>query len=398
MEYAERDVSLRETILRLIALKQEGGYWDFKKQWYSSKAKSDLLHDIICMANNLQNRDAYIIIGVDEENDYAIVDTLADQNRKNTQKLVDFLKNKKFAGGVRPVVYVEQMSLRRGNIDVIVIENSQNTPYYLTESYEGIRSNHIYTRVMDTNTPIDSSADINHVEYLWRKRFHIDETPLEKFRYYLSTPSNWDATQGEDMGYFYKNAPEYTIFSERDDTRDGYKYYLFGQVNHTPSWWLITLKYHQTAIEQFQGISLDGGRSFVVAPCRAYDLYGHGISAVGYYIHGDLRSRLLEFFHQKETSEEYSYRDYMNAIVVFNSSNECNQFFDYVKRNTEKFRDLCVLRGDAGLPYFPEIQGMIMDEYKKDYRDALVLRQMLSDFRTQQLSVIPLEDMNHADA
>lgn len=216
---------------------------------------------------------------------------------------------------------------------------------------------------MDTNTPIDSSADINHVEYLWRKRFHIDETPLEKFRYYLSTPSNWDTTQGEDMGYFFKNAPEYTIISERDETRDGYEYYLFGQVDHTPSWWLITLKYHQTAIEQFQGISLDGGRSFVVAPCRAYDFYRHGISAIGYYIQGDLRTRLLEFFHQKETSEEYSYRDYMNAIIVFDSENECNQFFDYVKRNNEKYRELCVQRGDIGLPHFPEIQGMIMDGY-----------------------------------
>ena len=397
MENADREIAFRETILRLIALKQEGGYWDFKKQWYDSGAKSDLLHDIICMANNLQNRDAYIIIGVDEESDYAIVNTLSDRNRKNTQKLVDFLKDKKFAGGVRPVVHVEQIGLHRGNIDVIIIENGQYTPYYLTESYERVRANYIYTRVMDTNTPIDRSADINHVEYLWRKRFHIDETPLEKFRYYLSDPTAWDATQGDEMGYFFKNAPEYTIINERD-TRNGYEYYLFSQVNHSPSWWLITLKYHQTAIEQFLGISLDGGRSFVVAPCRAYDLYGSGISDIGYYIRGDLRSRLLEFFHQKETSEEYSYRDYMNAVVVFNSADECKLFFDYVKRNNEKYHDLYVQRGDAELPYFPEIKGMIMDGYKKCYRDALVLRQMLSDFRTQQLSSIPLEDTNHADA
>jgi len=38
----------------LIETHHEGGYWDFKKQWYSSdnndnKAKIDLLHDIICM-------------------------------------------------------------------------------------------------------------------------------------------------------------------------------------------------------------------------------------------------------------------------------------------------------------------------------------------------------------
>ena len=100
-----------EEILKLIFLRQEGGYWDFKKQWYENNG--DLLHDIICMANNLHNRDAYIIIGVDEEMDCSIVNTQNDPNRRNTQNIVDFLKDKKFAGGIRPIVHVEQIVLRR---------------------------------------------------------------------------------------------------------------------------------------------------------------------------------------------------------------------------------------------------------------------------------------------
>lgn len=98
MGYIRSEDLLRETVLRLISLKQEGGYWDFKKQWYGNEAKCDLLHDIICMANNLYDRDAYIIIGVDEEKNYSIVGVQADPNRKNTQMLVDLLKDKKFAG------------------------------------------------------------------------------------------------------------------------------------------------------------------------------------------------------------------------------------------------------------------------------------------------------------
>lgn len=62
------------------------------------------------------------------------------------------------------------------------------------------------------------------------------------------------------------------------DDRNGYEYYLFGQVDSHPSWHLITLKYHQTAIEQFLGISLDGGRCFVTAPLRAIELLEMGIS------------------------------------------------------------------------------------------------------------------------
>ena len=33
----ERTVTLEEKILHLISLQQEGGYWDFKKQWYEKK-------------------------------------------------------------------------------------------------------------------------------------------------------------------------------------------------------------------------------------------------------------------------------------------------------------------------------------------------------------------------
>ena len=51
------------------------------------------------MANNLANHDAYIIIGVDDAN-FSLYDVVADQNRINTQKIVDFLKDKKFAGDI----------------------------------------------------------------------------------------------------------------------------------------------------------------------------------------------------------------------------------------------------------------------------------------------------------
>ena len=71
MESFDQKRALRYEIDELISLGQEGGYWDFKKQWYENKTA--LLHDIICMANNLENRDAYIIIGVDEENDYGCI-------------------------------------------------------------------------------------------------------------------------------------------------------------------------------------------------------------------------------------------------------------------------------------------------------------------------------------
>ena len=44
----------------LLALGCEGDYWDFKSDY--SDVKEDKLIDIINMANNLCNRDAYIFL------------------------------------------------------------------------------------------------------------------------------------------------------------------------------------------------------------------------------------------------------------------------------------------------------------------------------------------------
>lgn len=394
MEHFKQGLSLNEEVTNLIRLRQEGSFWDFKKQWYTNK--SDMLHDIICMSNNLSNRTAYIIIGIDEQQDYSIVDVSCDPNRKNTQKLVDFLKDKKFAGGIRPVVHVESLHYSNGVIDTIVIENSSNTPFYLTAQYEGVRASSIYTRVMDTNTPIDKSADINHIEQLWRKRFHLDDTPIEKFRYYLRSPDDWNMIQDNNIGHFYKYSPEYTITCEKDESADGYEYYIFGQVNTNPSWWLITLRYHQTAIEQFQGIALDGGRSFVIAPRRAYDLLNTDVSSFGFYIQNDLRCRLLEFYHRKETSEEYSYRGYMRAIVVFRSEHEYKSFLNYVQTHMEEYHEIYKRRGDTGLPHFPNLSGYDMEHLKKDYKDALVMCDMLNEFRATGQTMIT-EESTHAN-
>lgn len=73
-----------QEIYELISYKQEGAYWDFKKEWYAEGKLADLLHDIICMANNMENRDAYIIIGIDEENDYKVNDLTNANDRKST--------------------------------------------------------------------------------------------------------------------------------------------------------------------------------------------------------------------------------------------------------------------------------------------------------------------------
>lgn len=53
-----------EKIKSLINSIHEGDYLDFKQAWYTENER--LLHDILCFANTVHNKNCYIIIGVSE--------------------------------------------------------------------------------------------------------------------------------------------------------------------------------------------------------------------------------------------------------------------------------------------------------------------------------------------
>ena len=170
--------SLTKEIVALIDRKQEGGYWDFKQEWHKNKA--ELLHDIICLANNLENRDAYIIFGVKDETCEIVGVNKKDANRKNTAKIVDLLRNGKFfVGDIRPMARVETITIGEKELDILIVKNSHNTPFRLEKDFPNTDKNsqkkklktvlakNVYTRVQDTNTPINMTADPDKEEKLW---------------------------------------------------------------------------------------------------------------------------------------------------------------------------------------------------------------------------------------
>lgn len=372
---------MRQLIQKLISLKQEGSYWDFKKEWYTGEKKSDLLHDIICMANNLDNKDAYIIIGIDEENNYSVSSIVNDENRKNTQMLVDFLRDKKFSGGIRPVINVETIILGDGEIDVIVVKNTYNTPYYLSEKYQGVFANNMYTRVMDTNTPKDKSADIHHVEYLWKKRFHLISTPLERVKYYLEKKDEWITSPSDVTSKkYHKYFPEFTIERISEDIRDGYEYYLFNQTDSSPHWYEIKLYHYQTPLFATGGASLDGGRYFTSTPNKdGISLTSHHGWDVpfNYFIKDTLEYIIHEFYFNPDGDEESTaHRNFMECILVFDSEDEKESFKEYVLsvwHNNHKYSQ------DIWIPYIPEIEGHTV--YKERYRNVQILKNIFEEFK-----------------
>ncbi|NQX62198.1 ATP-binding protein [Paenibacillus qinlingensis] len=112
--------------------RQEDSFWDFKQKFHSNSAA--LLHDIICMANNLVDRDAYIIFGVADKT-FEVVGVENDENRRNQQHMIDLLKHKKFVSGIRPRVEVKTLILSKHEVDVLIIKNSIDTPHFLIEDF-----------------------------------------------------------------------------------------------------------------------------------------------------------------------------------------------------------------------------------------------------------------------
>ena len=379
---------LVKIIEKLISLKQEGTYWDFKREWYTKEKKADLLHDIICMANNLENRDAYIIIGVDEEKDYSLINMKLDVNRKNTQKLVDFLRNKKFAGGVRPVIYVQEVKLLGTYIDVIVIKNSYETPFYLTENFQGVMANNIYTRVMDSNTPKNKSADIFHIEYLWKKRFRLITTPLERMKYYLQIKEDWinAPTNWETDRKYNKYYPEFTIEYTLDDDGNGYQYYLFNQTDHNPHWRKIRLYYHQTLLEEIEGVALDGGRYFTPTPLTegiSLGKYHYWDIVYKYYIIDTLRYIIHEFYYEPDGDEAtHAHRCFVECVLIFKSEKERLEFNRYV---IEHWHEKDSFSDKIYIPHMPPIDGYVMGKFEKEYRNVQILKQLLEQFRCKKV-------------
>ena len=366
-------MTLFERVQKSIRMKQEGQSWDFKREWHHDKGS--LLHDIICMANLISNEDGIIIIGVDEENEYSIRDISADPNQKNTQQLVTFLRDKKFAGGVRPQVKVESMELGDGRVDVIVVFNSTSTPYYLSDSFEKVRANHIYTRVGDTNTPVDKSADIDKVEALWRKRFGIDKTAIERFGIALSSPEDWESVDGE-QSWFNRFFPEFTITTEYDEDRHGYEYYCFSQIDSRPSWYFMKLYCNGTLIEDTLGIGLDGGRLFTVVP--EVDLFQGEI--IYSYVADSFRGKLNSFFMKTYTGQEaHSVSRWEECIPIFETEAEKEDFLDYAKA-----MDLSHIKiPDYMKPLIPDklLNNENRELYEMQYIRALKVVELLNRYR-----------------
>lgn len=345
-----------QEIQTLIDSRAEGDYWDFKEKWHDNNV--DLLHDIICMANSIANRDCYIIIGV-KDGTFEVVG-VDIKNRKNQQNVLDFLHQKpKWAGGFVPEVYVKNMTFSGKEVDVIIIKQSNNTPFYLLEDYKKINKSLfkgvIYTRKGDTNTPKTQTVDLYDTELLWKRRFGLLYNPSQRVKFYLRDISNWELVEDSKSNderissfYYYQLDPDYTICKIIDEdlqdceilkkftdvNEDGVGalfFYIFAFANvsyHTDfsTNEKIILYYKDIPLFSSSLECIDEGRTQIIPPEYWSDAY---------YISDTIQFLMFEFVFARICGNYSSEAKEMvkRVIPIYKTEEEHQEFMCFAKSN-----------------------------------------------------------------
>ena len=329
---------LTSKILNLIESKREDDWWDFKREHHQDKA--ELVHDILCMANNRPRKDSYIIFGVDNET-FSVVGVEADTYRRNQQGITDILRNITFVGSVRPRIEIQTITLDNHEIDVLIIKDSLEVPYYLEKEYQDkdvknadgkkygkiVKPYHIYTRVVDNNTAIDKQADINDVEFLWRKRFGIELPIMERLHILLSETDKWIFDWGNKKYCYHTDYPEFQII-QVDDVEQGWYPAAAFYAHPVMHFARLNITYHSTVIYETELWVFDQLRKYL-PKAENYSIEQHANFWYTYYTLNSIEGRLLHIFTHGNcdiSSREPNY----NQLLIFENDADKQNFDAYL--------------------------------------------------------------------
>lgn len=174
---------------------KESDWLDRKREY--PKNNVNLIHDILCLANSHTPSHRYLIFGIAD--DKTVFGIENDPERKKQSDILTLLKDSYF--NRLPIISLNTVIIDNHEIDILEIENRPDKPYYLKKDkeFQGkvIRAGVFYTRYGDTNTPLKECPDELFIERMFRERFGIDKTPLERVKLSLNIINNWKWGENE---------------------------------------------------------------------------------------------------------------------------------------------------------------------------------------------------------
>ena len=323
--------ALINIVTELLSKNKEGDYWDFKEKYGDN---GSLIHDIICLANTItHNGDRYIIYGITD--DFRIVG-LDESKCKKQADIIDLLRNAHFSN-IHPDIFLDTIYIENKRIDVLTIKDDDNKPYFLEKEYnkgKRLTPGTIYIRKRDSNTPNDSSASFYDIEKIWKHRFGIDLSGIERVKFLMKSPSDWEHIESIDGSYIYhKLFPEYRITYSESEERFG-EAYICSYLDTTFNYFEADIYFYGTRLHRIPCVSCDGARTLIVCPesrliNNKHPIYFYKKNTIYYLLHrimnpnGDTSCQELEGI-----PNEY--------IMLFNDDCELDCYLSYLYSRIDK--------------------------------------------------------------
>lgn len=348
---------MENLIKQLVASKKEEEWWDFKREHH--KSSLDLLHDIICLSNALHPGDRYLIIGV--SNDHELFDVKCNNPRRTQADIIDLLKRKNFAENNIPAISMENVTIEGNELDVITIRNNRVKPYYLVSDVKKdkktLRSGVVYTRVEDTNTPIDMCANPKDVAMMWRERFGLTLSAEERFIDLLLEFENW-RYDGISKAH-YSLDPDYSIEIKGSESNQGQYWWQIDSFE-TPDKSIYILKYRDKELYKVPVLRFHSENLCFPFPNIEYIAYpGDQVTDIScycdlfHYVKGTIEYSMLVHIRAMEIGGKLTENSLETPLrtqikppiislpfILFDNQNERDKAIEQLKQNINEFKKL----------------------------------------------------------
>ena len=256
-------------LLDSLLEQDECEFLDLKQEFHANKI--DLIHDILCLANAYTEEDRYLVFGISDDKQIIGLTTIPDKKQADIINLLSNIGLNRI-----PSTTFNLIEYKEKNLAILTIKNRPTKPFLLTKDYQEpkdgkprkLSKNAIYTRSGDTNTPKDSTATEEQLELIWRERFGLDSSPLERLDLFLNESKEWIESQYEPQSFYYKKFPEFTIVDAKDDLYNFREIWTDNSQFEDPSisCSIYHCKYHTTVLASLYMLHVDGARYTIPMP------------------------------------------------------------------------------------------------------------------------------------
>ncbi|NLJ94039.1 MAG: ATP-binding protein [Clostridiaceae bacterium] len=336
MNDKQNNVDLAKLLFNCLKKQRENENFDVKLKWHTKI--EDLVKDIICFANTINDRNSYIFFGIND--DFKIVG-LNNEKRRKQADLIDTFSKLCFANSECPSFIIDSLEIEGKIIDVLTIYNVQRTPIFLNLDYGEMRAGCIYSREKDRNTPNKGNSTFSQIENLWKKRFGLIKPQKEILFDLLKNKSEWKEIYPEYYNVF---LPDYRIKIIKENT-DRDTFYSYVMKNKSTSFYQIELSFNSNKLVCYPGVLLDSGRLFIPMARSSFIKNKESpleiICVYKYYIKGSEEFSLLNFFYDETDHEQmYALERIMKIFLVYDSELEKFEFENYIENNLKILENL----------------------------------------------------------